>query len=82
MNKIFWGLLFIVSFIYTTVTVVQMFGGILLLLFVGDEFKELISFFQTLSDSDFIGLMVLLWPILMIKLTLFLYKKYKSLETH
>jgi|TARA_R110000822_G_scaffold35756_1_gene100612 hypothetical protein len=82
MNKIFWGLLFIVSFIYTTVTVVQMFGGILLLLFVGDEFKELISFFQTLSDSGFIGLMVLLWPILMIKLTLFLYKKYKSLETH
>ena len=82
MNKIFWGLLFIVSFIYTTVTVVQMFGGILLLLFVGDEFKELISFFQTLSGSGFIGLMVLLWPILMIKLTLFLYKKYKSLETH
>ncbi len=60
MNKIFWGILFIVSFLYIAVRVVQVFGGILLLLFVGDEFKERIAFFTVISDSGFIGLMVLL----------------------
>ncbi|MBT3673015.1 MAG: hypothetical protein HOM90_10585 [Porticoccaceae bacterium] len=79
MKKLLVGILLVICLLYTGFTVIQMAVIILGLLFAGDGFGQLLAFFSTLSESGLVGLLVLIWPVLLVYLSLFLWKKYKSL---
>ncbi|MBT6799752.1 MAG: hypothetical protein HOA40_09310 [Porticoccaceae bacterium] len=79
MKKLLVGILLVICLLYTGFTVIQMAVIILGLLFAGDGFGQLLAFFSTLSESGLVGLLVLIWPVLLVYLSLFLWEKYKSL---
>lgn len=79
MKKLLVGILLVICLLYTGFTVIQMAVIILGLLFAGDGVGQLLAFFSTLSESGLVGLLVLIWPVLLVYLSLFLWKKYKSL---
>jgi hypothetical protein len=77
MKKLLVGGLFVVCLLYTGFKVIAM-AAILSLVFAGDGFDQLSAFLGTMSDNGLLGLLVLIEPVLLVYLSLFLWRKYNS----
>lgn len=77
MAKLLVGGLFVVCLLYTGFKVIAM-AAILSLVFAGDGFDQLSAFLGTMSDNGLVGLLVLIEPVLLVYLSLFLWRKYNS----
>ena len=77
MAKLLVGGLFVVCLLYTGFKVIAM-AAILSLVFAGDGFDQLSAFLGTMSDNGLLGLLVLIEPVLLVYLSLFLWRKYNS----
>ena len=78
MAKLLVGGLFVVCLLYTGFKVIAMAAIILPVVFAGDEFEQLSAFLGTMSDNGLVGLLVLFEPVLLVYLSLFLWRKYNS----
>ncbi|MBC8381821.1 MAG: hypothetical protein H8E58_09885 [SAR92 clade bacterium] len=78
MAKLLVGGLFVVCLLHTGFKVIAMAAIILPLVFAGDEFEQLSAFLGTMSDNGLVGLLVLIEPVLLVYLSLFLWRKHNS----